>query len=321
MTNVSDIGEFGGTVEHENSAVPSAAKVKLPPLVVMKVPLNTLISDLTSLGVAAEFKLSRIGTKVMLRTKAEYEATVKYLKDSRVEYFTHDIPGEGHAIAFLTALDLKYKVFNYELKVIACPSIPGEKPFKVVIRGLPNFNPKSIEEELKDRYKLAPIAFFRITRRDENVKTYTDCLFLVHFQKGTVTFNALKAIRSINFIIVKWEPYRGDRHDVTKCQRCLNFGHGTRNCYINPRCGKCTQNHVSSECVVDESETCKCANCGGAHQGSDKQCPKREDFKRIRKQASTRSQPGRKQENTPAFRVEDFLPLRVTQHGQANPRV
>ncbi|XP_065091240.1 uncharacterized protein LOC135712207 [Ochlerotatus camptorhynchus] len=192
MTNVSDIGEFGGTVEHENSAVPSAAKVKLPPLVVMKVPLNTLIGDLTSLGVAAEFKLSRIGTKVMLRTKAEYEATVKYLKDSRAEYFTHDIP--------------------------------GEKPFKVVIRGLPNFNPKSIEEELKDRYKLAPIAVFRMTRRDENVKTYPDCLFLVHFQKGTVTLNALKAIRSINFIIVQWEPYRGGRHDVTQCQRCLNFG-------------------------------------------------------------------------------------------------
>ncbi|XP_065085159.1 uncharacterized protein LOC135707283 [Ochlerotatus camptorhynchus] len=184
MTNVSDIGEFGGTVEHENSAVPSTAKVKLPPLVVMKVPLNTLISELTSLGVAAEFKLSRIGTKVMLRTKAEYEATVKYLKDSRAEYFTHDIP--------------------------------GEKPFKVVIRGLPNFNPKSIEEELKDRYKLAPIAVFRMTRRDENVKTYPDCLFLVHFQKGTVTPNALKAIRSINFIIVQWEPYRGGRHDVTQ---------------------------------------------------------------------------------------------------------
>ncbi|XP_065078351.1 uncharacterized protein LOC135701472, partial [Ochlerotatus camptorhynchus] len=103
----------------KNSAGSSAAKVKLPPLVVKQVPFNTLISDLSSLDVAAEFKLGRIGTKVMLRTKAEYEVAVKYLKDSKATFFTHDIP--------------------------------SEKPFKVVIRGLPNFDPKMIEAEIKMR--------------------------------------------------------------------------------------------------------------------------------------------------------------------------
>ncbi|XP_065076361.1 uncharacterized protein LOC135699964 [Ochlerotatus camptorhynchus] len=201
---------------------------------------RTAVMKLASLGVKAEFKLDRVGTKVLLRTK---------------------------------------------------------KPYKVVIRGLPNFDPKLIEAEIKNRYKLAPTAVFRMTRRNENVKKYPDCLFLVHFQKGTVTLNALKAIRSINSIIVRWKPYRGGRHDVTQYQRCLNFG------------------------VVDESETAKCAKCDDSHQRSDKQCPKREDFKRIRKQASTRNQSGRKKDNTPVFRVEDFPPLRATQHGQANPRV
>ncbi|XP_065074721.1 uncharacterized protein LOC135698604 [Ochlerotatus camptorhynchus] len=196
-TNVSDIGDFGIADETENASR-NAEIVKLPPVVVKNAPLNTLIASFTSMGIKVEFKLSRIGIKVMFRTKAECELATSYLKKSNAEFFTHDIP--------------------------------GEKPFKVVIRGLPSFDPKLIEAENKDRYKLAQLP-----------------------SKGTVTLNALKAIRSINSIIVRWEPYRGGRHDVTQCQRCLNFGHGTRNCYMKPRCGKCAQNHVSSECDVDES--------------------------------------------------------------------
>ncbi|XP_065089798.1 uncharacterized protein LOC135710989 [Ochlerotatus camptorhynchus] len=183
--------QYGCTVSRDDAtatngsdvADTSTAKVKLPPLVVKNAHLNDLIADLASLGVKAEFKLGRVGTKVLLRTKAECDLVVAHLRTTKVEFFTHDIP--------------------------------GEKPFKVVIRGLPNFDPKLIEAEIKNRYKLAPTTVFRMTRRDENVKRYLDCLFLVHFQKGTVTLNALKAIRSINSIIVRWEPYRGGRHDVT----------------------------------------------------------------------------------------------------------
>ncbi|XP_065082764.1 uncharacterized protein LOC135705118 [Ochlerotatus camptorhynchus] len=215
-TNGSDVGYFGDVTDI------STAKVNLPPLVVKNALLNDLIADLASLGVKAEFKLGRVGTKVMLRTKAEYDLVVTHLRAFKVEFFTHD-------------------------------------PFNVVIKGLPIFDPKLIEVDIKNRYKLVPTAVFRMTRRDENVKRHPDCLFLVHFQKGT--------------------------------------------------------------CVVDESETAECANCDGAHQGSDKQCSKREDFKRIRKQASSRNQLGRKNDNTPAFRVEDFPRLPATQHGQANPRV
>ncbi|XP_065094243.1 uncharacterized protein LOC135714803 [Ochlerotatus camptorhynchus] len=197
----------------------SAAKVKLPPVVVKNTHLNELIADLASLGVKAEYKLGRVGTKVMLRTKPEYDLVVAHLRTTKV---------------------------------------------------LPNFNSKFIEAKIRDRYKLAPSAVYRMTRKDENVKAYPDCLFLVHFQKRTVTLIALKAIRCINSI-VRWEPYRGSHRDVTQCQWCLNFGYGTRNCNLKPRCGNCAQNHATSECAADEAVAFKCANCGGAHQGSDKQ--------------------------------------------------
>ena len=199
--NDSDLGDFGedpeiptqhqGNSTTNQAADPPAEKMKLPPLVVKNVPLDRLVSKIAALGVAAGYKLSRIGTKVMVYTKPEYDRVCQLLKNSKVEFFTHDIP--------------------------------GERPFKAVIRGLANINPTEIEEELRSRYKLAPTAVHRITRRDESVKTFKDCLFLVHFRKGTVTLNALQAVRTIRSIIVTWERYRGGRRDVTQCQRCLNF--------------------------------------------------------------------------------------------------
>ncbi|XP_065073996.1 uncharacterized protein LOC135698063 [Ochlerotatus camptorhynchus] len=207
----------------------SPARVKLPPLVVKNAHLNELIADLASLGVKAKFKLGRVGTKVVLRTKAECDLVIVHLRTSKVEFFTHDIL--------------------------------GEKLVKVVLRSLPNFDPKFKENEIRDRYKLAPSTVYLMTRKDENVKAYPDCLLLVHLQKGTVTLNALKAIRSINSIIVRWKPYRAGHRDLTQCQRCLNFRHGTRNCNIKPHCGNCVQNHATSKCAADEAVSSKCANC------------------------------------------------------------
>ncbi|XP_065089380.1 uncharacterized protein LOC135710665 [Ochlerotatus camptorhynchus] len=171
MTNGSDVGDFCVAAETENAAEMGAAKVKLPPLVVKNAHLNELVADLASLGVKAKYKLGRVGTKVVLRTKPEYYLIVAHLRTAKVEFFTHDIP--------------------------------DEKPFKVVMRGLQNFDPKFIEAKIRDRYKLATSSVYRMTRKDENVKAYPDCLFLVHFQKGMVTLNALKAIHSINSIIVR----------------------------------------------------------------------------------------------------------------------
>lgn len=239
--NHSDIGDFGGSVT--NAAV-NLTKVKLPPLVVKAVPLNKLVKDFASQGISAEYKLLSIGTRVVFSVKQHYDLAVTYLKNSKAEFFSHDNP--------------------------------GEKPFKAVIRGLPNFDPKEVEMEIKDRFKLVPTAVYRMTRRDEKSKKFADCLFLVHFKKGTVTLNALQAIRSIFSIIVRWEPYRGGRRDLTQCQRCLNFGHGTRHCNMKPRCGYCAGEHFTSKCSVEGAIEYKCANCGGPHQGSDRGCPKRE---------------------------------------------
>ncbi|VDO18146.1 unnamed protein product, partial [Brugia timori] len=243
--NDSDLGDFGADEQDQmasgqkQSGLPGPKKEKLPPLVVKNVPQEKLACKISALGIDAEYKLARIGTKIKVHTRVDYNVISKLLKDSKVEFFTHDVA--------------------------------GEKPFKAVIRGLPNLDPKKIADEIKDRFKISPTAVYRMVRKDEQAKRYPDVLFLVHFQKGTVTLNALQAIRSLFSIIVRWESYRGGHRDVTQCQRCLQFGHGTRNCFVNHRCSNCAGKHASAECpmagaVTEGTIAYKCANCGEGHQ-------------------------------------------------------
>lgn len=195
-------------------------------------------------------------------------------------------------------LQIKAEFFSHDM--------PGEKPFKAVLRGLPDIDTNELVKELTNHYKLPPSAVFRMTRRNEKTRVYRDCLYLLHFKKGTITMSSLQAIRSLFSVIIKWEPYRGGRHNVTQCQRCLNFGHGTRNCNILPRCSNCAQKHTTSECPLAEAVAFKCANCGGAHQGSSRQCPKREEYKYIRKQVTGTNQQQRNKTKGPIFKPEDF---------------
>lgn len=86
------------------------------------------------------------------------------LKDTGVEFFTHDIH--------------------------------GDKPFKAVIRGLDNTDPKRIQAELRNRYKMDATAVYRMSRHDELTKMYGSPL------SGAFSLNALQAVRTIGNIIV-----------------------------------------------------------------------------------------------------------------------
>lgn len=286
--NQSELGGFGE--EFPNNIVPGQphqAKTKFPPIVVKNVPLDKLKRDLQSNGVQAQFKLTRIGIKVVVLSKSELDRTKAYLKKLKAEFFTHDIQ--------------------------------EEKPFKAVVRGLPIMAKEDIEAELIHRYKLQPVACYVISRKQDH-QDFRDCLYLIHFRKGTVTLNALKAVRSISSVIVSWEAYRGSHRDVTQCMRCLNFGHGTRNCSLKPRCNICGGKHISTECPYEDVAEFKCANCGQGHKASDKNCVKREDYKRIRKEASMRNLPGRRAPSDHQIFGPEAFPVlqqgRNTQHQQ-----
>lgn len=306
LVNESDLGDFGGDVDdgiceeedpqqqhqqlqqqrQQQQQQNQAAAVKVPPLMVKTVELRRLQATMKAIKVSAVYKICRVGIKVVLSSKEDYQKAKTYLERSKAEFYTFDMP--------------------------------SEKPFKAVIRGLPNMDASEIKTDLEQRYKLKPLAVFPMSRHDKT-KTYRDCLYLVHFKKGSVSLGALKAAKVVLDVIVSWEAYRGANRDVTQCMRCLQYGHGSRNCRIKPRCAVCTQQHETKECIIEEAAEAKCANCGGNHRATDRSCGKREEYKQIRSQAVNQNQTRRRRQAAPPTNVENF-PHLSRRNDQPNPR-
>jgi len=60
---------------------------------------------------------------------------------------------------------------------------------------------------------------------------------------------------------------------ILQCYRCQAFGHTSANCFKTPRCVKCAQSHLTSECAKTPDTPAKCCNCSGDHPASYTQCP------------------------------------------------
>lgn len=198
-----------------------------------------------------------------------YKAVEEYLKMKKAQYFTHDIN--------------------------------ANKPFKVVLRGLPDMGESDLKQALVN-VKLDVVAVFKIMRKNQEIK-YRDKLYLVHLKRGSTTMSELKNIRSLHNIVIQWERYKPVHRDVTQCINCLCFGHGARNCHINTRCVNCGGNHKQEECEIEVQEE-KCYNCGEKHLSTSRACPKRAEFIEFRKRTSKQSQPKRKSEVT--LNINDF---------------
>lgn len=170
------------------------------------------------------------------------------------------------------------------------------------------FPPDEIVAELEEA-KLKPIKVFPDSRLND--ETHRDNLYLVHLEKGSTTMADLQKVRSLFDIIVEWERYKPKRRGVTQCTNCLAFGHGTRNCHMHPRCGKCAERHSTDDCQhMEEGSDPKCANCGANHEGNSRNCPKRAEYMDIRKKASSRNQRGRERRPPPPMTEQHFPSLR-----------
>ena len=79
-------------------------------------------------------------------------------------------------------------------------------------------------------------------------------------------------IKSILGIIVKIEPFRKTSPLIPQCKRCQGFNHTQRFCQLNPRCVRCAEKHLTSECKKRKDSTPLCVNCRGNHPASYRGC-------------------------------------------------
>lgn len=255
----------------------ASGKKKQPPLVVKNVSFATLSETVPVCGVRPVYKITRFGTKIICNSAEDFSAVQTHLETCGYEYYTHDKP--------------------------------TERPYRVVLRGLPLVNPAELQSRLKAECGLDAQAVHIIKRKGE-CAALDESFYLVHFAKGYTNLKKLSEVKHIARIIVRWEAYRNKRADVTQCMNCLYHGHGTRNCHLKSRCNNCGGTHATEKCPTKNAPAKRCANCDGAHLATDRSCPKRAEYIRIRQQATTSKQPGRKAgAATPAPAKKDFPPL------------
>ena len=112
---------------------------------------------------------------------------------------------------------------------------------------------------------------------------------MVYFKKDQLIKIAdVKKIRAISQIRVRWEYYRRKQVGPIQCNNCMNFGHGSLNCHLKPKCVRCGEGHTSKLCPLISpinpripDMNLKCANCEGNHSAKFAQCPKRLEYSKA----------------------------------------
>lgn len=221
-------------------------KIKIPPITVVGANnFSKAVELLNKLEPRVEFtfKYMSIGTKIFMKKVEEYDKFKKCLKESNIEFFSHDAQ--------------------------------SEKFDRFILSGIPRIPCEEIMESLK-LYQVDP---YEIREYAQKTKKFDDeGSYVVSFRQGdTKILNLNKMV--INYTIPKWRLYIKATNNITQCRRCQGFGHGMRNCNMNFKCSNCGLDHPSDNC---NSPVTKCANCKGDHNSTSQNCPKRKAFLEMR---------------------------------------
>lgn len=213
-------------------------------------------------------KYMSIGTKISLSDITVYNNLKTKLISENIEFFSHDIS--------------------------------SEKIDKYILSGIPKFSIEEIIESLS-KYQVEPL---EVRAMDQKTKRFDDeGAFIVSFKQGSTKMNNLTKVR-INYVIPKWRPFVKSSNIITQCRRCQIFGHGMRNCNLNPRCCYCGLAHLAENC---NSPIHKCANCKGDHPSTSVDCPKRKQFIEMRKKlASANNNKSAKPTPAPRNNLQNF---------------
>lgn len=143
---------------------------------------------------------------------------------------------------------------------------PDDDKIEVIIRNLPtSISEQEIEEQLRDK----KFQVIKVTRMRNKEKKPLPLAVIQLPKNGNVPdiYNVTK----LCYCIVTVEP-RHKTNKIPQCYRCQRFGHTKNYCQLDPRCVKCTGNHLFSECPKQPKEKPQCVNCGENHPANYRGC-------------------------------------------------
>lgn len=161
-------------------------------------------------------------------------------------------------------------------------SEPQERHARYVLHGHYHIQPSELLMTLQQQ-NIPATHVSLISRSVENP------VYLVHFEKRTITYSTLRMQHSvIANLKVFWDYEDTSRKQPTQCHRCQRFGHSQNNCGNPFRCIKCLNSHDPGQCLRKTREGVpSCVNCQTeGHASNSRNCPsyKRQEERVIKHQ-------------------------------------
>ncbi|KAG5679441.1 hypothetical protein PVAND_009008 [Polypedilum vanderplanki] len=185
----------------------------------------------------------------------------------------------------------QYKYFSF--------TESSDKSKIVLLKGFyldSNFDIKSQTESLKNILSESglKVGNVKVFYKKEDYATFS-----VQLQEHISIKELNFRYKSIDSVIVRWEPLNREKKLPVQCYNCQQWGHSSVNCGYPSRCVKCDESHPVGQCkrVDKEIGSPKCVNCQGEHPANYKKCPiflkhqkKIDDMKKKSTKVNTSSQ-------------------------------
>lgn len=162
---------------------------------------------------------------------------------------------------------------------------PERSIFTVVIKNIPiSISEIEVLESLQDKFPVKKVV--RLLNRYKN-PTQICVVDLENTEEAKQIYSLSRLMHSV----VSVEP-RKKPTDIPQCARCQRFGHTKNYCKLTPRCVKCQENHLYSECTRRKTDKPICVNCGAEHPANYRGCTYYKQIKsRISKNQETKQNP------------------------------
>lgn len=249
-----------------------------------------------------------INAKTM--TRQEIIKMVNSISTSKEDYQFRFIGDEAKVFA---SNDEAYKRLNEKLKDMKSRyythQTRSQQTTKIVLHGLYKMEETELQEILIDM-GLKPSSVKTMTIHKQRNSDH--CVYLLHFPKlDKIKISDLRQnYRTICQVIVRWEYYKNKRTGPIQCSNCMQYGHGSQSCFLEPMCIRCGGKHSSKSCQhledIQDPKTneivrkipdkmVKCGLCGDPHTANYNECKKRKEF--INRQRIHRARNQRRNQN------------------------
>ena len=159
---------------------------------------------------------------------------------------------------FLATNNMEYYTF----------SANSAKPAKLLIKYIPlDYTKEEIQQDLHNQGINAHQVTRYIKHTDNKKQETTMIIINIPKSQQEIAHN----LKHVCGITIRIEPFKRNNNNIPQCHNCLNYGHSSYTCRMNPRCVKCAGNHAYEKCP-NLNEKSFCANCKQEHKASYRGC-------------------------------------------------